>query len=57
MEINNAKDIDIILPMYNLIEHTEIYSKRSGRLWQYCRDEPNDNLTDPESFKFKIKIT
>ena len=43
--------------MYNFIEHTEIYSKRSGRLWQYCRDDPNDNLTYPESFKSKIKIT
>ena len=26
-------------------------------MWQYYRDEPNDNLTDPESFKSKIKIT
>ena len=26
-------------------------------LWQYYRDEPNDNLADSESFKSKIKIT
>ena len=29
----------------------------SGMLWQYYKDEPNDNLTDSESFKSKIKIT
>ena len=43
-EIDNAKYIDIIIPMYNLIEYTDNYSKTSGRLWQYHRDEPNDNL-------------
>ena len=43
-EIDNAKYIDIIIPMYNLIEYTDNYSKTSGRLWQYHRDEPNYNL-------------
>ena len=56
-EINNAKDIDIVMPMYNLIEYSDNYSKTSGSLWQYYRDEPNDNLRDPESFKSKLKIT
>ena len=28
-----------------------------GSLWQYYKDEPNDNLADPESIKSKIKIT
>ena len=46
-----------MLPMYNLIEYNDSYSKTSGSLWQYYRDEPNDNLTDSESFKSKIKIT
>ena len=45
------------MPMYNLIEHSDNYSKTSGSSWQYYKDEPNDNLTDSESFKFKIKIT
>ena len=45
------------MPMYNLIEYSDNYSKTSGRLWQYYKDEPNDNLTDSESFKSKIKIT
>ena len=56
-QVNNAKDIDIVMPMYNLIEYSDNYAKTSGSLWQYFRDEPNDNLTDSESFKSKIKIT
>ena len=55
-EIDNAKDIDIVMPMYNLIEYSNNYSKTSGSLWQYYRDEPNDNVTDSESFKSKLKI-
>ena len=43
--------------MYSLIEYGDNYSKKSERLWQFFRHEPNDNLTDPESFKSKIKIT
>ena len=56
-QIDNCKDIDIIMPMYNLIEYSYNYAKTSGSLWQYYRDEPNDNLADSESFKSKIKIT
>ena len=56
-QIDNAKDIDIIMPMYNLIEYSDNYAKTSGSLWQYFRDEPDDNLADSESFKAKIKIT
>ena len=37
-EIDNAKDVDIVMPMYNLIE--------SGILWKYYKDEPNDNVAD-----------
>ena len=40
------------MPMYNLIEYIDSYSKTSGSLCQYYGDEPNDNLTDSESFKF-----
>ena len=56
-QIDNAKDIDFVMPMYNLIEYSDNYVKTSGSLWQYYRDEPNDNLADSESFKSKIKIT
>ena len=56
-QVDNAKDIDIVMPLYNLIEYSDNYSKTSGSLWQYYRDEPNDNLADSESFKSKTKIT
>ena len=56
-EIDNAKDIDIVMPMYNSIECSDNYSKTSETLWQYYRDEPNNNLTDSKSCKSKIKIT
>ena len=56
-QIDNAKDIDIVMPMYNLIEYSDNYAKTSGNLWQYYRDEPNDNLKDSKSFKSKIKMT
>ena len=45
------------MPRYNLIEYSDNYSETSGSLWQYYRDEQNDNLADSESFKSKIRIT
>ena len=57
IEIGNAKGIYIVMPLYNLKEYSDNYSKISGSLWQYYRDEPNDNLTSSELFKSKIKIT
>ena len=43
--------------MYNLIEYSDNYSKISGSLWQYYKDERYDNLADSKSFKSKVKIT
>ena len=67
-QIDNAKDIDIVMPMYNLIEYSDNYAKTTGSLWQYCKDIParnnnnnaivnftGGNLTD--SFNFKVKFT
>ena len=66
-QVDNAKDIYIVMPMYNLIECSDNYAKASGSLWQYCLDIPaldnnnavvdftENNLTD--SFSFKVKIT
>ena len=45
------------MPMYNLIEYSDNYAKTTGSLWQYFKDDPNDNLAESESFKSKIKIT
>ena len=54
---DNAKNIDVVISMYNLIEYSLNYSKTSGSLQQYYRDDPNDNIIEYESFKFNIKIT
>ena len=71
-EINNtnvddAKDIDILMPMYNVTEYSDTYSKTSESLWHYTKDISaidnnnaivnftNNNLTD--SFNFKVKMT
>ena len=66
-QIDNAKDIDIVIPMYNLIEYGDNYVKTTESLWQYCKDIParnnnneiivsvRNNLTD--SFNFKVKFT
>ena len=56
-ERDHAKNIDIVMQIYNLIEYGDYYSKTSGSLWQYYKDEPNDGLTDSESFKPKKKLT
>ena len=56
-QIDNCKDIDIEMPMYNLIEYSDNYAETCGSFWQYYRDEPNDNLAISESLKSKIKIT
>ena len=45
------------MPMYNLIEYSDNYSKTSGSLWKYYKDDSNDNIEYSESFKHKIKIT
>ena len=56
-DIDNAHDIDIVMPMYNLTEYSDNYSRTSGSLWQYYKDDPNDNLANSKSFKSKVKIT
>ena len=43
IDIDTAQDNDIVMPMYNLIEYSDNYSKTSGSSWQYYRDGPNDN--------------
>ena len=57
IDIDNAQDIDIVMPMYDLIEYSNNYSKTSGSLCHYYNDGPNDNIADSKSFKNKIKIT
>ena len=67
-QVDDAQKIDIVMPMYNLIEYRDAYLKTSGSLWQYYKDQPvlnasgeiidfpsNDN--NSASFKFKQQIT
>ena len=49
--------LDVVMPMYNLIQYSNNYSKTSGSFLQYYRDEPNDNIVNSKSFRFKINIT
>ena len=67
MQVDNAKDIDVVMLMYNLIEYSENYSETSGSLWQHYRDEPALNNNGvivafnaahvTYSFNFKEKVT
>ena len=67
-QVDDAPDINIVMPMYNLIEYSDPYLKVSRSLWQYNRDEPalnaNSEVIDfpannnnSASLKFKQKIT
>ena len=47
-DIDTARDIDVVVPMYNLIEYSDNYAKTSGSLWQYFKDDPNDNIVQSE---------
>ena len=58
VKIDNAEDLDVIMPMYNLLEYSKNYRKTTGSLWNYYRDEPSDPLSsNSESFKYKTSIT
>ena len=68
-QVDNAHDIEVVMPMHNLIEYSDNYWKTSGILWQYCRDEltlnaAGDAIADftvdnaiTDLFKIKQKIT
>ena len=65
-QIDDVEFIDIVVPMYNLIEYSDNYSKTSGSLWQYCKELPAinnkgtitnfDGTNATDSFNFKTKI-
>ena len=66
MQMDTAKDMNVVIPLYKLLQYSNSYSKISVSLWQYYRSEPtlndgsivdfdSDNITDP--FRFKAKIT
>ena len=45
-QVNSARDLDVLMPMYNLTEYSGYYSKTSRSVRQYYRDEPNNILTN-----------
>ena len=64
--VDTAENLDIVMPMYNLIEYIDNYSDNSGSLWQFKRDEsPVTNAENPDSvsvdnsssFKYKSSFT
>ena len=64
--IEDADDLDIVMPMYNLLEYSKNYRKTIGSLYNYFRDELNDdanlnnfannNIVSSNSSKYKNKI-
>ena len=64
----NTEDLDIVIPMYNLLEYSQSYRKTTGGLWNYYKDEPNSgiggrnnnvnySIKDSKSFDYKTSIT
>ena len=64
--IEDADDLDIVMSMYNLLEYSKNYRKTIGSLYNYYRDElnndanranfANNNVVCSETFKYKTKI-
>ena len=61
--VDTAENVDIVMPMYNLIEYSDNYQDSSATLYPYKRDEPPENNTvadltadNSDSFKYKIKL-
>ena len=64
--IEDAEDLDIVMPIYNLLEYSKNYKKTVGSLYNYYRDELSDdgnnnnflnnNVVDSNTFKYKNKI-
>ena len=63
--IHYAEDLDIVMPMYNLLEYSRNYSKTTRSFLNYNRDEPNSgannsinySIKDSKSFDYKASIT
>ena len=53
IKIDNAEDLDVVMPMYNLREYSKDYWKTRDSLWNFYRDEPN-SYTDDNEIKYSI---
>ena len=47
--IDNVEDLDIAMPMYNLLEYKNNYSMTPGNLWNYYRDEVNEDTNENDN--------
>ena len=62
---DNGEDLDIVMPLSNLLEYSKNYSKRTGSFWNYYRDKPNSGANNniyysikaSKSFDYKASIT
>ena len=64
--IEDADDLDVVMPMYNLLEYSKNYRKTIGSLYNYYRDEldddadlnnhPNNNVVSSNAFQYKNKL-
>ena len=56
--IDNAEDLDNVIPMYNLVEYSKNYRQTTGSLWNCYRDEPNTGLGGHDSnINYSIKYS
>ena len=54
VKIDNAEDLDVVMPMYNLLEYSKNYKKTTGSLWNYYRDEPNSSTDNNNNITYLI---
>ena len=58
INIYNAEDLEVVMPMCNLFKYSKNYKKTTKSLWNYYRDEPSNPLSSSsESFEYKASIT
>ena len=65
VKIDNAEDLDVVISVYNLLEHSKNYRKTTGSLWNYYRAEPNNGkdtnninhpILDSSAFDYKANF-
>ena len=54
VKTNNAEDLYVVMPMYNLLEYSKNYRKTTGSLWNYHRDEPSSSTDDDDNITHSI---
>ena len=52
--MDNAENLDIVMPMYNLLEDSDNYCMTWGSLWNYFRDKTNDDANVNNAARNKI---